>query len=559
MRQASGYRMRLMMWVAVVACFLLGAGVANADFTFGEPTNLGPQINDEGSDGLTISSDGLSIFFFSDRLNESTWDLYTAVRESTEDEWDPAVNPGSPLNGPRSEGYPSISADGLELFYTAPSWQAGWTEFGQADLWVSRRSSVSVDWSAPQNLGAVVNTPFHDTEPSISADGLELYFGSNRPGGYGEWNIWVTTRRTKDDPWQEPVNLGPTINSGDEFTPNISANGLALFFGSSRSGGYGESDIWLTTRKTKTAPWGYPVNLGPPINDSNAQWAPCLSHDNSTLYFTDLKKGPRYGYFDIWQVEIIPVVDFNGDGKVDGFDIRAMADRWGTDVPSCDIAPMAWGDGIVDVEDLKVLAEYIGKDVVDGTLVAHWALDETEGDVAGDSAGDNDGTLMGDPIWEPEAGMVGGALQFDGLDDCIETPYILNPADGPFSVLAWIKGGEPGQVLISQVDGTAWLMADPSEGTLMTELLPPQRRVPVPPLVSEVTVTDGIWHRAALVWDGVSRSLYADGTLVATDELTGLVENDGGLYIGCGAGQSPESFFSGLIDDVRIYNRAVRP
>jgi len=358
MRQASNYRVSVM-WLAVAGGLLACGGVAHADFTFGEPTNLGPQINSEGSDGLTISSDGLSIFFFSDRLNGATWDLYTAVRETTEDEWDPAVNPGSPLNGPRSEGYPSISADGLELFYTAPSWQAGWTEFGQADLWVSRRSSVSVDWSAPQNLGAVVNTPFHDTEPSISADGLELYFSSTRPGGYGEWNIWVTTRQTKDDPWQEPVNLGPTINSGDEFTPNISANGLVLFFGSSRSGGYGESDIWLTTRKTKTAPWGYPVNLGPPINDSNAQWAPCLSHDNSTLYFTDLKKRPRYGYFDIWQVEITLIVDFNNDGMVDSEDLTIMRDHWGLNEPLCDIGPTPWGDGVVDTDDLMVLAEYI--------------------------------------------------------------------------------------------------------------------------------------------------------------------------------------------------------
>jgi hypothetical protein len=269
---------RKMSWTVVGLLVVVGLHTeqGKADVIFGPPTNMGPNINSDGTDGLTISKDGLSIFFFSDRPNSPTWDLFTSVRKTTNDAWEPAMNPGTPLNGPRSEGYPSLSADGLELYYTAPYWQAGWTEFGRADLWVSRRSSVSEPWGPPQNLGATINTAFHDTEPSISQDGLELYFSSNRPGGYGEWNIWVTTRNTIDDPWQEPTNLGQTVNSGMAGTPNISCDGLVLFFSSSRPGGYGETDIWLTRRKSKNEPWGEPVNLGPPVNDLNAQWAPCI-------------------------------------------------------------------------------------------------------------------------------------------------------------------------------------------------------------------------------------------------------------------------------------------
>ena len=116
-----------------------------------------------------------------------------------------------------------------------------------------------------------------------------------------------------------------------------------------------------------------------------------------------------------------------------------------------------------------------------------------------------------------------------------------------------------GQVIISQDSGSEWLAIDAESGGLMTAVAPPPARKPVGPLVSNAVVTDGLWHRIALVWDGTSRSLYVDGTLAATDEQSSLVSCTGGLNIGCGSDQSPDTFFSGLIDDVRIYNRAVRP
>ena len=155
--------------------------------------------------------------------------------------------------------------------------------------------------------------------------------------------------------------------------------------------------------------------------------------------------------------------------------------------------------------------------------------------------------------------MVNGALILDGLDYHIFTRRVLNPADGPFSVLAWIKGGAPSQVLVSQVDGANWLMADALEGTLMTELSPPVARTPIPPLISESLITDGDWHRVGLVWNGSTRALYVDDILVAEDLQPSIASSTGGLNIGAGADLEPGTFFSGLIDDVRIYNRAVTP
>jgi len=334
-----------------------------------------------------------------------------------------------------------------------------------------------------------------------------------------------------------------------------------LFFcsgilGSSRPGGYGDGDIWATTRETTEDDWGTPVNLGPIVNTSNGEVGPALSADGYTLYFASTRPG-GLGDWDLWKVPIKPVVDLNDDGIVDCADICMMIDHWHTDEPAYDIGPTPFGDGIVDVQDLIVLAEHLFEDVNDPTLVANWALDETEGDIASDSANDNDGNVYGDLAWQPEGGMVAGALQFDGIDDYISTSFVLNPADGKFSVFAWIKGGATGQAVLSQMGGARWLCADPSEGNLMTELRGTGRDATE--LLSQTVITDGNWHRIALVWHGSYRTLYVDDIAVAEDEQTNLEVSNNGLYIGTGTAMEPGSFWSGLIDDVRIYNRAVKP
>ncbi len=93
----------------------------------------------------------------------------------------------------------------------------------------------------------------------------------------------------------------------------------------------------------------------------------------------------------------------------------------------------------------------------------------------------------------------------------------------------------------------------------MTGLVPPAGRSPSPPLVSESTITDGNWHRIGFVWDGVYRTLYVDGVTVAEDTQDGLANPGNGFYIGTGKAMAPGTYFSGLIDDVRIYDRAVKP
>jgi hypothetical protein len=352
------------------------------------------------------------------------------------------------------------------------------------------------------------------------------------------------------------VNLGQNVNSSSyDSGPSISADGLSLFFGSSRPGGYGGRDIWLTRRKTLSDPFGPTVNLGPTVNSSSQDITPFISADGSTLYFCSNRPGGMGGH-DLWHVSIEPIIDLNGDGTVDSGDMRVMVNHWGEDDPLCDIGPTPFGDGIVDVQDLIVLAEHLFEDVNDPTLLAHWALDETEGSTARDSVSGNDDLVMGGAIWQPTGGVVGGALELDGVDDHVITTIGLNPSAGPFSIFAWIKGGAPGQVVISEPMGTDWLVAD-AEGKLMTELTSAGRDATA--LLSQTVIIDGAWHRIGLVWDGSRRMLCVDGVTVAEDTQNGLEAYASGLYFGVGNDYLPSSFLSGLIDDIRIYSRAVKP
>jgi hypothetical protein len=291
-------------------------------------------------------------------------------------------------------------------------------------------------------------------------------------------------------------------------------------------------------------------------------YGPALSPDGSTLYFSASSAWGGFGNDDFWQVEFIPIVDFNGDRIVDSLDMCIMVDNWHTNSILCDIAPMPWGDGIVDVEDLKVLAEHLFEDY---RMVAHWKLDEAAGDIAHDSASKYDGTLHGEPLWQPDGGVLDGALEFDGNNDYVSTPFVLNPIEEPFSVFAWIRGGAPGQVIISQsnttgargaITGCTWLGTDTSDGRLMTGLMD----TIFGPLESNSFITGGQWHHVGLVYDldPLHRLLYVDGVQVAEDAtVVSGVSSDGGVYIGTSKDLDAESFFSGLIDDVRIYDVAL--
>ena len=119
---------------------------------------------------------------------------------------------------------------------------------------------------------------------SLSSDGLSAFLYLR-----ADWDLYVSTRPTRDDLWSEPVNLGPTVNGVNStwlnYCPAISADGLLLFFSSNRPGGPGGEDLWMTTRTTIDGPWSEPLNLGSPINSAKWENQPEISPDGRLLLF----------------------------------------------------------------------------------------------------------------------------------------------------------------------------------------------------------------------------------------------------------------------------------
>ena len=361
MKWSDGYRMRLLL-VGFGAAIIVSCGSAKADFIFGEPINLGPTVNSSSHDQHpSISGDGTKLYFMSRRPSGiGDWDIWVAKRKTINDPWSEPENIGPIVNSTGEDWAPSVSTDGLELYFEANR-PGG---YGGTDILVASRKTIDEPWGNPVNLGPTVNSSSRDGGPNISSDGLELYFKSNRPGGHGDEDLWVSKRQTKYEPWDTPVNLGPKVNgSYSDRGPSISNDGLMLFFSSTRTGGYGLIDLWLTSRATKDDAWGEPVNIGPAVNKTYTEDGLSISSDGRTLYFSDyyytgIRPG-GYGGADLYEISVIPIVDLNGDGIVDAADMCIMVDHWGTDEPLCDIGPMPWGDGVVDVQDLIILAEHL--------------------------------------------------------------------------------------------------------------------------------------------------------------------------------------------------------
>ena len=277
---------------------------ANADWS--APVNLGSTINTTFNEqGPTLSHDGLSLFFGSDRAGcLGGFDIWVARRACADCPWQAPISLGAPVNTASFETGPGLSADGHLLFFRSTR------EGGQGlgDIYVARRANPTDDfgWRPPEGLGPDVNTPAEeagaeylqsaedgaanlyfnrlppggtadlyyvpitreggtrgpavliaelshptatDQGPTVRGDGREVLFFSTRPGGFGGPDLWTASRRSVHDPWTAPVNLGMLLNSAAvEQQPSLSGDGRTLVFASSRSGGFGGTDIWISTR-----------------------------------------------------------------------------------------------------------------------------------------------------------------------------------------------------------------------------------------------------------------------------------------------------------------------
>lgn len=193
----------------------------------------------------------------------------------------------SNINTRHNEYFPSLTADGKQLYFTRHVKENG---ISQEDIFVSTLSDSGL-WSLSASVSSNINTKSNEGAHSISADGKFLYFTMcEQQGGYGGCDIYVSEK--KGDIWGKPKNAGPEINSSAKETqPCLSADGMALYFVSSRPGGYGKLDIWMSYKKPD-GKWGTPINVGSEINTAGIEERPYIHPDNETLYFaSDGRKG----------------------------------------------------------------------------------------------------------------------------------------------------------------------------------------------------------------------------------------------------------------------------
>lgn len=264
----------------------------------------------------------------------------------TDSEWSEPVLVN--VNSPFAEQTPTLSPDELSLYFQSDRPDG----LGGIDIWVARRDCPDCPWGAPQNLGSLFNGAGADFAPNLSNDGHLLFFASNRAGGHGANDIWVSRRNdTNDDfAWGAPANLGSDVNlatndqapmylqsaedgsanlyfnrgvnallqadlyyapvtrdgetlgpavfvaelniaGANEARPTVRADGREILFWSSRTGGLGATDLWRSTRRSVHDPWSPPENVGAPINTSVGEVTPSLSHDGRTLVFASNRPG----------------------------------------------------------------------------------------------------------------------------------------------------------------------------------------------------------------------------------------------------------------------------
>jgi WD40-like Beta Propeller Repeat len=271
------------------------------------PVNLGPIVNSAYNDQHpSISKDERSLYFVSNRPGGFGGnDIWVTQRATVADAWGPPHNLGPSINTSSNDFAPDLTIDGHHLYMNSD--RPGGC--GGSDLYVARRRDKDDDfgWTPPVNLGCTVNTIYDEAGPTFFEDDATrvqtLYFTSfNRPGGFGDFDIYVSTRTSDDEAWGPGVDVTELNGPYRDTRTAIRRDGLEMFISSdatSRPGGVGGQDLWVSTRATTADAWSTPVNLGPTVNSTSFDGAPALSFDGTTLYFFSARPG-GFGANDLY-------------------------------------------------------------------------------------------------------------------------------------------------------------------------------------------------------------------------------------------------------------------
>lgn len=258
--------------------------------------NLGDSINSELDEYLpALTADDQTLIFT--RKNGPTGEDFFISRKNADGNWQKASLLPPPLNSDGNEGAHCLSADGKTIYFTACYRE---DSKGGCDLYVSKLTAEG--WSTPENLGLTINTAHWETQPSISFDGKTLYFVSNRPGGFGGSDIWMSSKNEQNE-WGKPENMGPYINSRkDEISPFIHYDDQTLYFASEGMAGMGRLDLYLSKRQPD-GEFGPARNLGYPINTEKDESSLFVNMAGNLALFSS-ESGESRGKNDIYYFEI---------------------------------------------------------------------------------------------------------------------------------------------------------------------------------------------------------------------------------------------------------------
>lgn len=272
--KAGNYRKSTFQFALTYEKQLKEKGSSNYSYT---PKNLGDAINTPSHEYFpSFTIDGSKMIFT--RRVDNDEDFYETYFNNGH--WNKSEPLGGKINTNLNEGAQNISQDGEWLIFTGCNYPEG---AGSCDLYIAYKTKNG-GWTEAENMGPGINTEFWESSPSLSPDKRHLYFASNRLGGLGGKDIWMSTRQPNGK-WSKPVNLGATVNTkADEGCPFIHADNETLYFTSNGHEGYGLTDLFLSKRK-EADNFGHAVNLGYPINTIDDEGSLIVTSDGKTAYF----------------------------------------------------------------------------------------------------------------------------------------------------------------------------------------------------------------------------------------------------------------------------------
>jgi len=263
-----------------------------------QPTELPKEVNKfVFQSNPQLTADGKQMIFSIRGGMGPQFDEEIAIIELQDGKWTAPKSISENINTKYNEGFATITADGRTIVFTSCNRQDG---VGSCDLYQTEK--IGDIWSTPINLGPEVNSGAWDSGPSLSADGSVLYFSSERGGGIGGKDLWVSTKN-EAGVWQKPENLGPKVNTKySEVTPFIHADGRTLFFASDGFPGMGGYDMYYA--KNIGGFWSNPTNMGSPMNTQHNEGSFFITPNNQKVYFEKYFSLGKDSYSRIFEADL---------------------------------------------------------------------------------------------------------------------------------------------------------------------------------------------------------------------------------------------------------------